>query len=123
MVTLSEAPAWPLPSGHFFGPVKLEEVNAACHSGKESWLDHTKLQLWQRHFHEVWDQGLDVTGIFDAGTQDAVESVQEAAGWEPSGHLDSNTWSVVWTTPPPAEKEEKTKKPTTRSAFKKSLHK
>jgi len=124
MPTLSEPPVWPLPSGHFFGPAALEESNAACHSGKKDWLDNNKLQLWQRHFFEVWDRDLEVTGHFDARTQDAVEKVQETAGWEPSGKLDENTWKVVWTAKPKEKKEKESvakKKPTTRSAFKKSM--
>ena len=127
MPTLTEPPVWPLPAGHFFGPVALEESNAACHSGKKEWLDNNKLQLWQRHYSEVWDRELEVSGHYDAGTQDAVEVVQEAAGWEPSGKLDENTWKVVWTAKPGAKKKEKKesppekKKPTTRSAFKKSM--
>lgn len=125
MTTLSEPPAWPLPAGHFFGPASLEETNASCHSGTKEWLDNNKLQLWQRHFSEAWDRDLKVTGNFDAGTQDAVERVQEAAGWEPNGKLDQNTWSVVWTVAKPEKKEHPPerakKKPTTRSAFKKSM--
>ena len=123
MTTLNEAPAWPLPAGHFYGPVRLEDVNAACHSGKSDWLDHTKLQLWQRHFSEKWDRKLEVTGIFDAATQDAVEKVQEAAGWEPTGRLNQDTWVACWTADPPAPrvaKESKRKAPV-RSAFAKPI--
>jgi len=125
MTTLTEPPAWPLPQGHYFGPAATEEANAACHSGKKEWLHNIKLKLWQQHFREVWDRKLETTGEFDADTQDAVEHVQEAAGWEPSGRLDENTWKVVWTMAPPEERpaaKHAKRKSTTRSAFKRSMN-
>jgi peptidoglycan hydrolase-like protein with peptidoglycan-binding domain len=71
---------------------------------------------------------MDVTGVFDASTQDAVETVQEAAGWEPSGRLDANTWGVIWTLEAPKGKHRKKeaakkKHPSTRSAFKRPFGK
>lgn len=118
MATQTEAPAWPLPLGHYFGPSALEGRDLRCHSGREDWLHRTKLEVWQRHFREVWDRSLEVTGVYDAGTQDAVERVQQAGGGEPTGRLDETVWRAVWETRP---KPQPARKAGARSAFAKPM--
>lgn len=123
MTTQNEAPVWPLPLGHYFGPAAMEGHVVACHSGRNDWLEKTKLELWQRHFKEVWDRAFEITGQFDGPTQDAVERVQKAAGREPTGRLDALTWDAVWTTPPDKSSVKTRPGPSTRSAFAKPLAK
>jgi peptidoglycan hydrolase-like protein with peptidoglycan-binding domain len=90
----TKAPAFPLPSGHWFGPESEDPRN---HSGY--WEDdraHIR-RMQERLRARGWS--IAITGRYDARTKQVVETFQKEKGLAPDGLTGARTWPRFWTDP------------------------
>lgn len=90
----SKAPAFPLPSGHWYGP---ESKNPKNHSG--FWeKDRAGIkQLQQKLKDRGWRIG--VTGRYDDQTYKVVTAFQDEKGIRVDGGVGAQTWKAIWNEP------------------------
>lgn len=89
-----DAPKYPLPFGHVFGPLH----NSLSHHNGNNFQDAMALKQWQQRLRGQWRQSyLQVTGLYDGPTQRAVLRVQDVASLPRTGVLGPREWSAAWT--------------------------
>lgn len=89
-----KAPAFPLPSGHYFGP---KSGPAESHSGYYN-NDDDKFRPWQAQMSaRGWTIAVD--GLYGPQTEDVCRSFQAEKGLAVDGLIGVQTWSTAWTAP------------------------
>lgn len=86
-------PAFPLPSGHYFG---VESSDEACHSGYYK-SDQDEITVWQRRMRRRgWDIGVD--GVFGKQSEEVARKFQDEKGLTADGKVGRQTWNAAWAT-------------------------
>lgn len=97
-----EAPAFPLPAGHVFGPTCGD---LSVHDGRQV-FDSQHLRQWQNAYCGRWRRPQATpTGLFDGPTQRGVAEVQTVLGLPVTGRLGADEWAAVWEREPPTKPE------------------
>ncbi|MDN5760225.1 MAG: peptidoglycan-binding protein, partial [Tomitella sp.] len=87
------APAFPLPSGHWYG---VESDDPKNHSGY--WRDRRGIKRWQRRMRRRgWT--ISVDGRFGDQSKGVAESFQAEKGLVSDGLVGISTWTSSWTEP------------------------
>lgn len=90
-----KAPAFPLPSGHWFG---VESKNPKNHSGY--WADdRPHIETWQRKMKERGWREAKVTGRFRDVDRKILMQFQRERGIRVDGGLGAESWAATWEEP------------------------
>lgn len=90
-----KAPAFPLPSGHYFGPASGPNES---HSGYYSTSDRTNLDTWQTQMAaRGWSLSCD--GLYGDETAGVARQFQQEKGLGVDSLIGTETWGAAWTEP------------------------
>jgi len=89
----SKAPAFPLPSGWYFGPKSGPKESVSGYYSHRS-----NLRTWQQQMrNRGWTIGVD--GLYGPETAGVVKSFQKEKGLSVDGLIGPKTWAAAWTAP------------------------